>query len=88
MDHPGPIESHKRELVAGDIPTKEDDTAPVVLDVEVGFNERQDRHPLVGSLVWDHVPNPTSGILDITLPAWYEVKMAMENSLPGNCTRV
>ena len=31
MDHPGPIESHKRELVAGDIPTKEDDAAPVVL---------------------------------------------------------
>jgi len=56
--------------------------------VEVGLRERLDHHSLVGFLVWDHLPNPTSGILDITLSAWYEVTMAMEDSLPGNFTRI
>ena len=36
---------------------------------------------LVCSFTWNNTPNPTSRIISISIPSWYQVNMSMKNRL-------
>ena len=75
------------EFVGGNVPAKQDDATPVVLQRGLAGDERL-IHSLVSPFAWHEVSDSATRLAHISAPTGNEVEVAVENGLARDITDI